>query len=73
MIPGILIASFADVGVDGFLLRRGLAQFALKEFAGRGAFVQRVTARTGLATGEEGESMIAGRRTGDAKRCRRSL
>lgn len=58
--PRELITSFVDVGVDGFLLRRGLAQFALKEFAGRGAFVQRVTARTGLATGADGESMIAG-------------
>lgn len=58
--PRALIRSLADVGVDGFLMRRGMAEFAAPEYAGRGALVQRVSARSGLATGAAGEAMIGG-------------
>lgn len=54
-----LIASLADAGANGFLMRRGLARFAASSFAGKAGWVQRLTARTGLSDREAHELLVA--------------
>jgi fructose-bisphosphate aldolase / 2-amino-3,7-dideoxy-D-threo-hept-6-ulosonate synthase len=56
--PAALVASLAEAGVDAFLMRRGLAAFALGSFAGRAGWVQRLTGRTGLSPGLETEQLV---------------
>ena len=56
--PLELVASLAEAGVNGFLTRRGLADFAQQAFAGRAGWVQRLTARTGLSPGLENEQLV---------------
>jgi fructose-bisphosphate aldolase / 2-amino-3,7-dideoxy-D-threo-hept-6-ulosonate synthase len=56
--PSALIDSLARAGVDGFLMRRGLAAFAASSFAGRAGWVQRLTGRTGLSPGLETEQLV---------------
>ncbi len=56
--PAELVASLAEAGVNAFLMRRGLAAFALGSFAGRAGWVQRLTGRTGLSPGLETEQLV---------------
>jgi fructose-bisphosphate aldolase / 2-amino-3,7-dideoxy-D-threo-hept-6-ulosonate synthase len=56
--PRELIASLAGAGVNGFLMRRGLAAFAAETFAGRAGWVLRLTGRTGLSPGLETEQLV---------------
>jgi fructose-bisphosphate aldolase / 2-amino-3,7-dideoxy-D-threo-hept-6-ulosonate synthase len=58
--PQDLIASLAGAGVNGFLMRRGLAAFAAETIAGRAGWVLRLTARTGLSPGLETEQLVLG-------------
>jgi fructose-bisphosphate aldolase / 2-amino-3,7-dideoxy-D-threo-hept-6-ulosonate synthase len=56
--PTALVESLARAGVNGFLMRRGLAAFAATSFAGRAGWVQRLTGRTGLSPGLETEQLV---------------
>jgi fructose-bisphosphate aldolase / 2-amino-3,7-dideoxy-D-threo-hept-6-ulosonate synthase len=56
--PLELVASLARAGVNGFLTRRGLADFAIDAFAGRAGWVQRLTARTALSPGLDHQQLV---------------
>jgi fructose-bisphosphate aldolase/2-amino-3,7-dideoxy-D-threo-hept-6-ulosonate synthase len=46
--PRSIISSLANAGVNGFLLRRGLATFARNEYAGKASLILRMTCCSGL-------------------------
>jgi fructose-bisphosphate aldolase / 2-amino-3,7-dideoxy-D-threo-hept-6-ulosonate synthase len=48
--PRAVVRELADAGIDAFLMRRGLAQHAVADFAGKASWIQRITGRTGLST-----------------------
>jgi fructose-bisphosphate aldolase/2-amino-3,7-dideoxy-D-threo-hept-6-ulosonate synthase len=48
--PREVVRCLAGSGIDAFLMRRGLAQHAVADFAGRAGWVQRITGRSGLST-----------------------
>ncbi|MGI9252660.1 MAG: class I fructose-bisphosphate aldolase [Thermomicrobiales bacterium] len=48
--PKEVVRALAGSGVDAFLMRRGLAQHTIGEFAGKTGWIQRLTGRTGLST-----------------------
>jgi DhnA family fructose-bisphosphate aldolase class Ia len=49
-VPVPLVRDLAEAGVDAFLIRRGMAGYAADAFAGRAAWIQRMTGRSGLST-----------------------
>ncbi|HYM83901.1 MAG TPA: hypothetical protein VEY67_07115 [Candidatus Dormibacteraeota bacterium] len=58
--PRDLVGSLVDAGANGFLMRRGLARFTAERWAGRAAWAQRITGRTGLAHRDKEQLFIAG-------------
>jgi fructose-bisphosphate aldolase / 2-amino-3,7-dideoxy-D-threo-hept-6-ulosonate synthase len=56
--PAELIAELAGVGVNAFLFRRGLATYAASAIAGRAAWVQRITGRSGLSTELRNDQLV---------------
>ena len=57
--PETTIASLVEAGVDGFIMRRGLARATLNEFAGRAGWIQRISGRCGVADAPEDELIVA--------------
>jgi DhnA family fructose-bisphosphate aldolase class Ia len=57
--PRSLVAALVDAGVNGFILRRGLARFAAPAFAGRAGWVQRITGRSGMAHADIDQLVLA--------------
>jgi fructose-bisphosphate aldolase / 2-amino-3,7-dideoxy-D-threo-hept-6-ulosonate synthase len=56
--PTDLVRELARAGVNAFLMRRGLAAYAAAEFAGRAAWIQRLTGRSGLSPGRDNEQLV---------------
>jgi fructose-bisphosphate aldolase / 2-amino-3,7-dideoxy-D-threo-hept-6-ulosonate synthase len=56
--PIDLIGSLAKAGVNAFLFRRGLAAYAASAFAGRAAWVQRITGRSGLSSDLRNDQLV---------------
>jgi fructose-bisphosphate aldolase/2-amino-3,7-dideoxy-D-threo-hept-6-ulosonate synthase len=57
--PGATVASLVDAGVDGFIMRRGLARATLDGFSGRAGWIQRISGRSGLSNAAEDELIVA--------------
>jgi fructose-bisphosphate aldolase/2-amino-3,7-dideoxy-D-threo-hept-6-ulosonate synthase len=57
--PSELISSFADAGVDSFVMRRGMAAFAAPRFAAKAGWVERLTGRTGFSTDHNEQLVLA--------------
>jgi len=57
--PRQLVADLVDAGANGFLMRRGLANFTSDSYGGRAAWCQRITGRTGLAHLDKEQLFIA--------------
>jgi DhnA family fructose-bisphosphate aldolase class Ia len=57
--PRATVASLVDAGVDGFIMRRGLARATLDEFSGRAGWIQRISGRSGLSDAADDELMLA--------------
>jgi DhnA family fructose-bisphosphate aldolase class Ia len=58
--PRPIVSDLVDAGANGFLMRRGLARFTAERWAGRAAWAQRITGRTGLAHMDKEQLFIAG-------------
>ncbi len=56
--PRKLIQSLVDAGVNGFLMRRGLAKFSSLQFAGRVGFIYRITSATSLRNKVTDQSFV---------------
>lgn len=57
--PTELIRSFADAGVDSFIMRRGMAAFAAEAFGGKAGWIERLTGRTGFTKDHNGQLVLA--------------
>jgi len=57
--PRDLVSGLVAAGANGFLMRRGLARFTADRWAGRAAWAQRITGRTGLAHRDKEQLFIA--------------
>jgi fructose-bisphosphate aldolase / 2-amino-3,7-dideoxy-D-threo-hept-6-ulosonate synthase len=56
--PIELITGLAGAGVNAFLFRRGLAAYAASAIAGRAAWVQRITGRSGLSASLRHDQLV---------------
>ena len=57
--PRKIIRDMTDAGANGFLMRRGLARYAAESFAGRAAWVCRLTGRSQLEHRDSEQLLIA--------------
>jgi fructose-bisphosphate aldolase / 2-amino-3,7-dideoxy-D-threo-hept-6-ulosonate synthase len=57
--PARLVSDLADAGANGFLMRRGLARYTAGAFAGRAAWIGRLTARSALSGAETDQLLVA--------------
>jgi DhnA family fructose-bisphosphate aldolase class Ia len=57
--PRALVRDMCDAGANGFLMRRGLARFTAESFAGRAAWVERLTGRSALEHQDDDQLLLA--------------
>jgi fructose-bisphosphate aldolase / 2-amino-3,7-dideoxy-D-threo-hept-6-ulosonate synthase len=57
--PGAMIAGMADAGVNGFLMRRGMARRYFDAFAGTCAWVERITSQSATALNDMSQYLVS--------------
>jgi fructose-bisphosphate aldolase/2-amino-3,7-dideoxy-D-threo-hept-6-ulosonate synthase len=57
--PSELIRSFAQAGVDSFIMRRGMATFGAEQFGAEAGWIERMTGRTGFSQDHNEQLVLA--------------